>query len=74
MTHVPLCPTCTHLAQAGGLALHPKQVPLAVRALTIVTACAVTGITAAIWEATGYDKIKARGALQDKLAAVLRPA
>ena len=52
--------------------LHPKQVPLAVRASVVITACAKAGINAAVWEATGYDKIKAHGALQDKLAIALR--
>lgn len=53
-------------------ALHPKQVPLAMRAAAIVSACAKVGITALVWEATGYDKVKAANALQDRLALVLR--
>ncbi len=52
--------------------LHPKQVPLAVRAAVIATACGKVGITALVWEATGYDKVKAANALQDRLALVLR--
>ncbi len=64
---------CTRYVEALATgALHPKQVPLAARAALIVTACAKTGITALIWEATGYDRMKAGNALQDKLAATLR--
>jgi hypothetical protein len=67
---VDVCNLYVRALAAG--TLHPKQVPLAARAAVIVTSCAKAGITAAIWEATGYDKVKARCALQDKLAAVLR--
>lgn len=68
-----LIDVCTLYVQAlAAGTLHPKQVPLAARAAAIVTACAKAGITAAIWEATGYDKVKVAGALQDKLAATLR--
>jgi hypothetical protein len=69
---IDLCNLYVRALAAG--TLHPKQVPLAVRAAVIVTSCAKAGITAAVWEATGYDKIKAAGALQDKLALYLREA
>lgn len=69
-TLIDICTLYTRALAAG--TLHPKQVPLALRALAIVNACAKAGITAAIWEATGYDKVKVAGALQDKLAAALR--
>lgn len=67
---IDICALYVQALAAG--TLHPKQVPLAARAAVIVMACAKTGITAAIWEATGYDKVKLAGALQDKLAATLR--
>ena len=55
-------------------ALHPSQQPLAARANVILSAVADAGITALVWEATGYDRVKAEGALQDKLALTLRHA
>lgn len=67
---VDICNLYVRALAAG--ALHPKQVPLAARAAVIVTACAKVGITALVWEATGYDKVKAANALQDRLALVLR--
>lgn len=67
---VDICNLYVRALAAG--TLHPKQVPLAARAAVIVTACAKVGITALVWEATGYDKVKAANALQDRLALVLR--
>lgn len=67
---VDICNLYVRALIAG--ALHPKQVPLAMRAAAIVSACAKVGITALVWEATGYDKVKAASALQDRLALVLR--
>lgn len=67
---VDICNLYVKALAAG--TLHPKQVPLAMRALVIVSACAKAGITALVWEATGYDKVKGEAALQDKLAAALR--
>lgn len=69
-TLIDVCSLYVRSLAAG--TLHAKQVPLAARAVSIVTACAKTGIVALIWESTGYDKVKAAGALQDKLAATLR--
>jgi hypothetical protein len=52
--------------------LHPKQMPAAVRAAALLTALAKAGITAAIYEATGYDRVKGESAIQDKIAACLK--
>lgn len=67
---VDICNLYVKALAAG--TLHPKQVPLAMRALVILSASAKAGITALVWEATGYDKVKGEAALQDKLAAALR--
>ena len=53
-------------------ALHPSQNGLARRANVILEAVSDAGITALAWEASGYDKVKAAGALQDKLALYLQ--
>lgn len=58
-------------ALAAGV-LHPKQVPIAIQAAVVSAALGKVGIAALIWEATGYDRVKAAGALQDKLAATLQ--
>lgn len=52
--------------------LRANQMPLAVRAMAVVNACCKAGITALVWEATGYDKIKAAGALNAKFNFALR--
>lgn len=67
---VDVCDLYIRALAAG--TLHPKQMPLAIRAAVVSAALGKVGITALIWEATGYDKVKAAGALQDKLALVLR--
>jgi hypothetical protein len=51
--------------------LHPKQIPAAIRASIVLTACAKVGITSIVHEATGYQEHRAKNALQDKLAVVL---
>ena len=53
-------------------AILPNQQHLADRAEIIVTALAKTGITALIDEATGYQRIRARDALQAYIAKVIR--
>ena len=50
----------------------PNQLHLADRAEIIVTALAKTGITALIDEATGYQKVRARDALQEYISKVIR--
>lgn len=52
--------------------LRADQRGLAARASGVLSAVSNAGITALVWEATGYDKIKREGALQDKLAFALR--
>lgn len=69
-TLIDICTFYVNALSAG--TLHPKQVPLAMRAAVIVGACAKAGITALVWEATGFDKVKGERMLQDKLAAALR--
>jgi hypothetical protein len=69
-TLTKICSAYTAAFWAG--ALHPSQRHLAAKADVILRAVANVGITALAWEATGYDKVKAAGALQDKLALVLR--
>lgn len=61
-----------YVAALAAGTLHPKQVPLAARAAAVVSACAKTGITAMVWEATGYERVKAPDALRDRFADLLR--
>lgn len=51
--------------------LRPHQRKLAAQAEIIVRACAKTGIIALIDEATGYQKVRAKNALQVKLQAFI---
>lgn len=53
-------------------ALLPSQIQLAERAEVIVTSLAKLGITALIDEATGYQQVRARDALQAYLDKVIR--
>ena len=52
--------------------LQPNQLQLADRAEILVTSLAKTGITGLIDEATGYQQIRARDALQAYLDRILR--
>jgi hypothetical protein len=65
-----VCMRYTTALAAGKL--RSNQMAIAARAMTIVNACCKVGLTALTWEATGYDKVKAAGALQSKLSFVLR--
>jgi hypothetical protein len=51
--------------------LKPSQMKIAAMAETIVRACAKVGIIALVDEATGYEKIKKKQALQIKLQAFI---
>lgn len=52
-------------------ALHPKQVPLARHANRLLRGLAKVGIVALIHEATGYEEIRAKGALNAYLFRLL---
>jgi hypothetical protein len=51
--------------------LHGRQKTLALQAATIIRACAKVGIIALIDEATGYQQVRAKNALQLKLQAFI---
>lgn len=51
--------------------LNPRQLPLAKSAEIIMRSCAKVGIIALIDEATGYQQVRARNALQLKLQAFI---
>lgn len=57
-------------ARAQGL-LKRSQLPLAAQAEIVVRACAKVGVIALIDEATGYQQVRARNALQLKLQAFI---
>lgn len=60
-----------YLEAADQELLRPNQMKLARNAAIIVRACAKLGIIALIDEATGYQKVRARNALQVKLQAFI---
>jgi hypothetical protein len=63
---------CERYLQASDQSLlRPNQLKLARNAAIIVRACAKLGIIALIDEATGYQKVRARNALQVKLQAFI---
>lgn len=70
-TAIPdLCDVWLRAREAGSL--HHTQVALAARAEMLVRALAKTGIVALVDEATGYEKVRDRDALQALLDAYLR--
>jgi len=68
---VDLCKMYLDARKAGNVLL-PNQQQLADRAEIIITSLAKTGITGLIDEATGYQQVRARDALQAYLDRVLR--
>jgi hypothetical protein len=68
---VDICKMYLDARKAGNILL-PNQMQLADRAEIIVTSLAKLGITALIDEATGYQQVRARDALQAYLDRVLR--
>ncbi len=68
---VDICKMYLDARKAGNVLL-PNQIQLADRAEIIVTSLAKLGITALIDEATGYQQVRARDALQAYLDRVLR--
>lgn len=68
---VDLCTMYLNARKAGNVLL-PNQMHLADRAEILVTSLAKTGITGLIDEATGYQNVRARDALQAYLEQVLR--
>ncbi|MCL4457092.1 MAG: P63C domain-containing protein [Nitrospirae bacterium] len=68
---VDLCKMYLNARKAGNVLL-PSQAQLADRAEIIITSLAKTGIVGLIDEATGYQHIRARDALQAYLDRVLR--
>lgn len=67
---VDLCKMYLEARKKGKILLNQQH--LADRAEIIVTALAKTGITALIDEATGYQKVRARDALQEYISKVIR--
>ena len=68
---VDLCKMYLDARKTGGILL-PSQLQLAERAELLVTSLAKTGITGLIDEATGYQHIRAKDALQAYLNKILR--
>ena len=68
---VDLCKMYLDARKANNVLL-PNQMRLADRAEIIVTALAKTGITGLIDEATGYQQVRAKDALQEYLSQVIR--
>ena len=66
---VELCDLYIEAAEQG--LLRPNQLPLAKRSQAFVRACAKVGIIALVDEATGYQQVRAKRALQLKLQAFI---